>query len=175
MKIFVKCMFIYKHMQHTVYNILLKLSFCKQLNIELFCNRRLRKKWMRDNVGKMRKNKKCNRKRTGNACNGCGGDRSVLPIKHEVVGDTAASRQPSSRFCCSDFASKNSPPDCFLYDAHPLRVQIPIIFCKKITSTFYSTRYHGTPKGIRTPGLSVRSRTLYPLSYGCISFKFTVI
>ena len=25
----------------------------------------------------------------------------------------------------ADFAPKNSPPDCFLYGAHPLRVRIP--------------------------------------------------
>ena len=46
-----------------------------------------------------------------------------------------------------------------------------MLYIKKTKSTnlLQDLSISGTPKGIRTPGLSVRSRTLYPLSYGRLS------
>ena len=52
-------------------------------------------------------------------------------------------------------------------DIHATRDDIPLLsqWIKKFDKPKL-VEFFGTPKGIRTPGLSVRSRTLYPLSYG---------
>ena len=74
-----------------------------------------------------------------------------------VLGDRRMATVPASHF-----ATKNSPQDCFLNVAHPLRVRIPQKFIKKREAI---PKYHfsfGALQGIRTPDLLVRSQTLYP-------------
>ena len=74
-----------------------------------------------------------------------------------VLGDRRMATVPASHF-----ATKNSPLDCFLNVAHPLRVRIPQKFIKKREAI---PKYHfsfGALQGIRTPDLLVRSQTLYP-------------
>ena len=74
-----------------------------------------------------------------------------------VLGDRRKATVPASHF-----ATKNSPQDCFLNVAHPLRVRIPQKFIKKREAI---PKYHfsfGALQGIRTPDLLVRSETLYP-------------
>ncbi len=63
----------------------------------------------------------------------------------------------------ADFAAKNSPPDCFLNAAHPLRVRIPPNE-KESTDLTVSALFFGPPGGIRTPGLWNRNPLRYPAS-----------
>ena len=75
-----------------------------------------------------------------------------------VLGDRREATVPASHF-----ATKNSPQDCFLNVAHPLRVRIPQKFIKIKREAI--PKYHfsfGALQGIRTPDLLVRSQTLYP-------------
>lgn len=51
----------------------------------------------------------------------------------------------------------------FFNGSGPLRVRIPLTLrIKKTSDCLFVCLFYGVPQGIRTPDLSVRSRTLYP-------------
>ena len=62
----------------------------------------------------------------------------------------------------SDFAPKNSPPNCFLNRAHPLRVRVPSHTKTKTPTADAVGVFLGAPEGTRTPDLLIRSQALYP-------------
>ena len=112
---------------------------------------------------------------------------AFLKKKHSIRGYCALARCGGHRiiFChprrpnashsvpASRFVSKNSPPDCFLNDTHPLRVRAPKRLIKYFKTHIFSgfskeKAQHprilcfGALRGTRTLDLLVRSQLLYP-------------
>ena len=69
---------------------------------------------------------------------------------------------PDATVPVSPFAPINSPPDCFLNAAHPLRVRIPPPNSIKNIPAAAEMLFFGPLGGIRTPDLQNRNLLRYP-------------
>ncbi len=78
---------------------------------------------------------------------------TVLLRKPCILGDRCFATVPAS-----DFGTKNSPPDCFLYVPHPLRLQVPHQQKKTPFGVFFCwcERRDLNPYGITTRPSNVR-------------------
>ena len=92
--------------------------------------------------------------------------------------DTAASAAPRvlrpRGIAASDFAPENSPPDCFLYGAHPLRVRIPPKRKREHRPKGQYSLFLARPEGFEPPAFGIGIHCDIQLRHGRIDCSHAV-